>query len=111
MRSIPWTGGFVAADRLALAVHFEAMQDPMVAPGGKAPSSPDIASIVEASSPAPPPMPPEPAAPSFDSPPAPDAPLLAPAEPVLAELDVLGPPVVVDVAVVDDEVVLTEVPP
>src|SRR5262249_59982853 len=85
-------GGFVAAEMLALAAHFEAMQDPMVAPGGKAPSSPDIASMVEASSPPPPPMPPEPAAPSFDSPPAPDAPVLAPAEPVLAVLDELGPP-------------------
>jgi hypothetical protein len=107
MRSIPWTGGFVAAEMLALAVHFEAMQDPMMAPGGKAPSSPDIASIAEASLPPPPPTPPEPAAPSFDSPPAPEAPLVAPAAPVLV-LDELGPPVV---ELVDDDVVLAEVPP
>jgi hypothetical protein len=56
-------------------------------------------------------MPPEPAAPSFDSPPAPDAPVLAPAEPVLAVLDELGPPVIVDDVVADDDVVLAEVPP
>ena len=109
MRSIPWTGGFVAAEMLALAVHFEATQDPMMAPCGKAPSPPDIASVVEASSP--PPMPPEPAAPSTDSPPAPEAPLVAPAAPVLTVLEELDPPVAADVAVVDDEVVLAEVAP
>jgi hypothetical protein len=54
-------------------------------------------------------MPPEPAAPSSDPPPAP--PLVAPAAPVLAVLDELCPPVAVDVAVVDDEVVLAEDPP
>src|SRR6266576_7148139 len=107
MRSIPWTGGFVAADRLAVAVHFPAMHEPMVAPGGNAPSSPDIASVVEASSPAPP-TPPEPAPPSsLDAPPAPDAPLVAPELTVLDELA----PVVAEVVDVDAAVVLAEVDP